>query len=294
MVSFVLVDVNGVARALDDTTGVHVAAGARGLGTPPVAVNGDKLPYAPGAALRRISTPASVLEIPLYIEAATSALLDARLDTVRAWLMPGTERNATPSKVIFRVTRDDGAEREIEGVYAGGLEGDDLTGVEVWQDAIVSLFCPDPYWRDTSATTHEFTSGSGLTTWWPYYEHQFMPSAVFAEETIALGGHVEVWPVWTITGPGSNPILTNLTTGEVLAIEELELDAGDTVTIDTSERAKTVVDQNGVNLWPYVPLSSAMWPLEPGSNEIRVQMANTTVASAVELAYRRRWAGGHR
>ncbi len=294
--SFALVDVNGVERALDDSTGVHVAMGSKGLGMPSISVSGDKLPYAPGETPRQVATPASVLDIPIYIEAATSALLDALLDTVRGWVLPGTERRTTPRTVLFRVTRDDGAEREIEGVYGGGLEGDDLAGVETWQDGMLSLFCPDPYWRDIAATEVTFTSGTGVRSWFPYWPYDLTPSSVFAEQTITNGGQVEAWPVWTITGPGSNPTLANLTTGEELSLV-MELGAGDVVTIDTSESgatAKTIRDQNGANLWPLATPLSVMWPLEVGGTDVRVSLAGATVASSVELAYRRRWAGGHR
>lgn len=295
--TFELVDVDGVVRSLDDTTGVYVALGSRGLGFPRVQPNGDKLPYAPGVGLRRISTPPSVLDVPIYLGASTDALLDALLDTVRGWVRPGTERNATPGTVFLRVTREDGAIREIEGVYAGGLDGDDAAGVDTWHDAMLSLYCPEAYWRDATATTHTFTSGVGVRSWFPYWPYDLTPSAVFAEESITNTGQIETWPVWTITGPCTDPTFTNLTTGEILELSGLTLAAGDVVTVDTSERgatAKTIENQNGVNLWPYATTTSVLWPLEKGANIVRVTMGGTSGASSVQLSYRRRWAGGHR
>lgn len=294
---YALVDVNGTIRALDGSLGVSVRRGARGLGFPRVTPYGDKLPYGPGVALRRIGTPANLLELPIRLERSTAALLDALLDSVRGWVMPGTERNATPSTVKLQVTRSDGAVREIEGVYAGGLEGDDAAGITTWQLAMLNLFCYEAYWRDATATTFTFTSGEGVRSWFPYWPYDLTPSSVFAEETITNTGQIETWPVWTITGPGTNPTLTNLTTGEVLELSGLTLAAGDVVTVDTSERgptAKTITNQNNVNLWPYATPTSAMWPLGVGANEVRAAMGNVSVASAVSMSYRRRWAGGHR
>jgi hypothetical protein len=293
--TFALVDVDGVVRALDDTTGVNVAVGSKGLGFPKVQPNGDKLPYAPGVALRRISTAPSVLDLPIELQAGSAALLDALLDTVRGWVMPGTERRATPRSVFLRVTRDDGAVREIEGVYMGGLEGDDMAGVETWQDAILSLYCPEAYWRDVAEIISTFTSGGGAHSWFPYWPYDLMPSALFSESTVTNTGQIETWPVWTITGPGTDVVLTNVTTGEELALTAnggLVLAAGDVVTIDT--RVPSITNQNGVNLFPYLSAGSSIWPLEVGANVIQVAMSGATVDSSVELAYQRRWAGGHR
>lgn len=296
-VAFSLVDVAGVVHALDTTTGVNVLVGERGLGMPAFDVAGDKLPYAPGVALGRLATGPTVIELPIEVAAATSALLDALLDALRSWLLPGTERRTAPATVFLRVTRSDGAAREIEAVYLSGLDGDGAAGVETWQDAVLSLRAPDPYWRDVAATIVTFTGGSGVRSWWPYYPYDLTPSAVFAEQSVANAGQVEAWPTWTITGPGSDPVLTNLTTGEALAFEGLDLAAGDVVTIDTGERgatAKTIRNQQGANLWSYVPIASEMWPLAVGANAVRVQMSGTSGASAVQLAYRKRWAGGLR
>jgi hypothetical protein len=293
--SFALVDVAGVVHALDNTTGVNVAAGPHGLGMPPVAVTGDKLPYAPGAALRRISTPPSTIEVPIEIAATTSALLDALLDTVRGWVLPGTELDALPSTVKLRVTRADGAVREIEGVYAGGLEGDDLAGVETWHDAVLSLFCPDPYWSDAVDTTVTFTATPPASAaWFPYYPYNLAPASVFSTQDITNTGQVEAWPVWTINGPCSEPVVRNLTTGEVFALVGLSLAVGDVVTIDTRPRRKSVRRADGTNLWPLASAGSALWPLRPGLNSVRVELVGTTADSSAVLSYRRRWAGGHR
>lgn len=294
--AFTLVDTSGSTHVLGAASGVYLLRGAKGLGGPSLAVNEDKLPYAPGTRLRRLSTPPARLDLPIEIRAASVALLDTLMDTLRGWVLPGTEASAEPETVFLRCVRDDGASREIEGIYVGGLEGDEAAGGTLWQKAVLSLYCSDPYWRDTAETEVTFTNGVGLRLWFPLYPYDLSPSAVFAEQTITNTGQVETWPVWTITGPGSDPTLTNLTTGEVLALD-LTLADGDVVTIDTNERgatAKTITNQNDVNLWPFASATSVLWPLQRGANEIRVAMSGTSGDSAIELAYRRRWAGGYR
>lgn len=126
--SFALVDVNGVSHALAPDVngyGIAVQVGAKGLGMPPLTVNSNKLPYAPGAALSRIATPPSTINIPLLIRASTPLLAESYLDQLAGWVLPGTERSAAPSTIRFQVTASDGVARELEGVCIGGLDDDD-------------------------------------------------------------------------------------------------------------------------------------------------------------------------
>lgn len=295
--TFTLVDVSGVSHtlALDSSLhGIAVATGAKGLGIPPLTINSNKLPYAPGSALSRIATPPSTVDIPLFVQQSTAALLEQALDDLSGWLLPGTERKSTPDTIRFQVTSTDGTSREIEGVFTGSLDDDDAITVagDIWQDLELSILCPDPYPRDVTPVTHTFTSGTGVRSWWPYYPLDVTPSNVYAEESITNDGHLECWPVWTITGPATNVILSNLTTDEVLDLSAYSVPGGDVVTIDTSERgvtAKTIQNTAGANLWPYASATSVLWPLERGSNTVRVQAAGTTVASSIVMAYRRRW-----
>lgn len=289
---FTLIDTSGVSHVLDiNALGIDVAPGAKNLGMPTIAVNSNKLAYAPGGALTRVSTPPTEVDIPLFAQRSTAALLEQLLDDLTGWVHPGTERDATPKTIRFQALSSDGTSRELEGVCTGGLDDSDTLEAmgTTWQDLVLSLTCVDPYPRDASATVYTFTSGLGIRSWWPYWPYDLTPSAVFAQEVITNSGQIEAWPIWTITGPGSDPTLTNLTTGEVLALSGLTLAAGDVVTIDTSEGVKTILNQNGVNLWPYATLASEMWPLGVGTNSIRVQMAGATGSSAVALSYRRRW-----
>jgi hypothetical protein len=293
--SFSLVDTAGVTRLLDGSLGVEVKLGVRGAAFPVVTPVTDKLPHAPGVSLRRLGTAMGVIELPLTLKAASSALLDGVYDNLRSWVVPGTERG-DPDMVYLQVTRDDGAQREIEALGVLG-PGDDALGFPLWQRTTLTLFCPDPYWQDQSDTLVTFTNGTGTRSWWPYYPYDLTPTSTFAIQTVVNSGNVEAWPVWTISGPATNPVLVNVTTGEFVAFIGLSLVAGQVLTLDTRERgenSKRVYDNNGSNMWPYVSPTSGLWPLEVGSNQVLVQMSGTTGATAASLSYRRRWAGGHR
>jgi hypothetical protein len=295
VLTFTLVDVDGSSHVLGDATGIYLAVGAKGLGMPSLSVNSDKLPYAPGSRLRRIATPPSKVDLPLFIQAASAAALEQLLDNLSGWVLPGTENDDEPSTVRFQVLATDGTSREIEGVCLGGLDNEDTVEAmgDTWQNLVLSFEVSDPYWQDTTDTTHTFTSGAGVRSWWAYWPYDLTPSNVFAEETISQTGQIETWPVWTITGPGSTPTLANLTTGASLELD-VTLAAGDVVTIDTRPRQKTVTNQNGVNLFPSLSAASELWALAKGSNTLRVGMSSATIASALSLSYRRRWVRARR
>jgi hypothetical protein len=297
-VAYTLVDTAGVSHVFGsgDAAGIGVAPGAKGLGVPAFAINVDKLPYAPGGRTRRISTPPAMVDIPLTMQAASAAALEALLDNLAGWVLPGTENVATPKTVRFQVLATDGTVREIEGICTGGFDDDDSLnafGVN-WQDTILSLLVPDPYWSDTTDTVVTFSSTPPASaSWFPYYPYNLAPTSVFSTQDITLGGQIEAWPVWTITGPCSQPALRNLTTGDVFALDT-GIAIGDTITVDTRPLHKSVRRADGTNLWPQVVAGSVMWPLDVGLNSVRVELSTTTLATSASLTYRRRWARARR
>lgn len=296
MLSFALVDVNGTNHALDGSLGISVRRGLRGGGFPDIKPTGDKLPYAPGIALRRVSTAETIVEIPLTLRHSSQALLETLIDDLRSWVLPGTERNGSPATVRFQATLAGGAIREIEGV-ATLDRGDDASGWQSWQLYVLTLYCPDPYARDVTPTVVTLTEDEGQRAWFNYWPYDVTPSGAFAEITVTNDGHVEAWPVWVVTGPFTSIELHNLTTGELLAVD-YEAAAGEAVTIDTSERgdtAKTITAAGGANLWPFVDApTSTLWPFEVGENRVRITLKGSAADTAVALTYRRRWAGLHR
>lgn len=297
-VVYTLVDTAGVSHTLGsgDAAGINVAPGAKGLGMPGFSINTDKLPYAPGGRARRISTPPTTIDIPLTIEAATATALETLLDNLAGWVLPGTENDDAPSTITFRVTATDGSSRELSAVCTGGLDDDDLLTAfgTTWQDTVLSLVVPDPYWSDIVDTVVTFSSTPPASaSWFPYYPYNLAPTSVFSTQDITLGGQIEAWPVWTIIGPCSQPALRNLTTGDVFAIDTT-VAAGDSITVDTRPIHKSVRRADGTNLWPQVVAGSVMWPLSVGLNSVRVELSETTLATSTSLTYRRRWARARR
>lgn len=155
-------------------------------------------------------------------------------------------------------------------------------------EAVVRFDASDPWWYDASDSSEDFATGT-LATFFPIFPLRLSSSEVFAVATVDNDGDTDAWPVWTITGPGSAIVLRNLTSGLLLSIAAT-LDVGETVTVDTRRGAKTIVKNDGTNL--FSSSTGDLWPLVEGSNSVQIEMGSATSSSLVNVRWRRRWMAG--
>ena len=112
----------------------------------------------------------------------------------------------------------------------------------------VQLFAPDPTWtKPGSATAVVVASPGGSGT-----------------VNLVYSGDMPEYPVITLKGALTNPVLTNVTTGEVLTFAGT-ISAAQTYTIDLRYGRKTVTRQDGTNKIGELADASdlATWRLEP-------------------------------
>lgn len=81
------------------------------------------------------------------------------------------------------------------------------------------------------------------------------------------GGNVPTYPTATITGPVTNPRLTNLDKNQVLRFDGLVLNSGDSIIVDFKERV--ALSSAGGNFYGTITSDSDFWTLEPGDNTFR-------------------------
>jgi hypothetical protein len=107
-------------------------------------------------------------------------------------------------------------------------------------------------------------------------------------------GNTPTWFTAVVTGPVSNPVITNTTTGEFLQSSQT-LNAGDTLTISTKPRACTVTytpaGGSPTNAMKTVSLNSTFFLLPPGiTNVTYASSLNIQSGSSMELTWNDRWA----
>lgn len=275
------VDPSGVESPLHAGS-VEVEFGVEGRGMPPVESVIDVIPGQPGG--RRRQTRFGVREVVLPLEVFGGSQSDLR-GTLRS-----LARAFDPTRGDGRLvsTAPDGSVREIVCRYSSGMElVEDLDLLGNVQRAGVVFSAVDPYWYDGAATAVTF--GPTQASFFPFFPLRLSASEVYADTEVDNEGDVESWPVWTIAGPGTSPVLRNLTTGKSLDLTGVVLGRGETVEIDTRPGFKTVRRGDGTNLYPDLTATSSLWPLVEGHNSLRLELSATTAETSFALNFHRRW-----
>lgn len=93
--------------------------------------------------------------------------------------------------------------------------------------------------------------------------------------TVTNDGVAEALPVWTVTGPATNPSLTNITNGQILNFNGI-VPAGQTLTVDMANQTATMA---GANVFALI---SGDWiQLAVGTNKITYSATGATEPSTL-------------
>ena len=259
---------------------------ARGRFMPKLKFDSEGVPGQPGERFREVRHDVREMLLPMRVTAASPEALHTELRAMVDRMDP----TRGPGKI--RVTSVLGDQREVECFYSAGLEMDekiDDSSGPTWQTMAMSFTAFDPYWYDVSPNARTF-SVTETPKFFPIFPLRLTSSEIVVDETVTVDGSVDTWPVWTISGPGSGIRLSNLTTGKFLYFTTLTLTAGQTITIDTRPGAKTVLLDDGTNLFGQLFVYSSLWPLVRGVNQISLEMAGAAPgASELTLSYKQRY-----
>ncbi|MCP2168137.1 phage distal tail protein [Goodfellowiella coeruleoviolacea] len=243
------------------------------------------VPGQPGLLLRDVQHGARDISLSLWINAPTPAELQARLRDLVHRMDPRRGDS------VLRMTGPAGDTREITVRVVAGLDvaerlGD--TSGPTTQRMPIMCRAYDPYWAAGSDIVQQFQRGEA-PKFFPFFPLRLASSEIWADVTVTNPGDVDAWPVWTIVGPGSHPVIRNETTGKVLDLA-VDLGGGESVTIDTRPRRKEVTRSDGTSAFGRLSWGSSFWPLAPGTNAISIEMGSAVSAdSRVVLSYRPRY-----
>lgn len=216
----------------------------------------------------------------------------------RTLLMRILRSSATP--LLLRI-EGGGLVRQIDCHLAGALEmaPDDLS--PGWQRVGIELYAPDPTWYDPVGEATTFMLGGGGALAVPLAVPVSVgASTIDSAIPITYLGTWSAFPIVTIRGPITNPIISNLATGDQLNFTGTTIGAGDEYRIDCRYGHKTVVrlsdSANRVqDLTADSHLATFAVVAHPdvldGINSVRVRGSGLTAASAVFLSYHTRYVG---
>lgn len=282
------IDVAGNVYSLSDYTfQTYFAEGP----LPPVGIYGSlitiishDIPLQPGVREQWIHFAANDIRFPLRIFGPNLAAQDANRRTLSEAMRP------TRGQGILQHTADDGTVRQLFCRETSRLR--DVVDRGPGSVKVGLIFsAADPFWYDVDWSTLTFTP-SGVVTFFqtPVFPLHISTGGLSSAFTVENLGQDVAWPVWQIIGPGTNPVLTNLTTGQTLALT-ITLTLGQTLTVDTRPTFVNVTREDGSNQWASVGDTSALWPLIVGSNAVTLSMSGTSSASALLLQYKQRYEG---
>lgn len=127
----------------------------------------------------------------------------------------------------------------------------------------------------------------------PFFPIRLSGSSVQGEYDLDIGGDLPTWGVYTITGPGKDPILT--CGDKTMAISG---DVTEPITIDMNPRIADITTptlQSG-EMWDRAGTvvagqieDSDFWQLEPGTVHLGMSMVDATNVSTIRVDYTERW-----
>jgi hypothetical protein len=248
----------------------------------------DEIPFQPGGRLRSVRHTEHDFGLPCNV--LTNS--DASLRTALRSLVFGM--NPIRGTGIVRVTSPLGDIRQINCVYTGGLDLDEnvVKSGRYGQACMITFRAYDPYWQDINDTTQNWTINQ-VPTFFPIFPLRLTASEIAVNDSINNTGDVPTWPVWNIFGPGGGSdgiVLENVLTNQAITFMSTLLGVNESITIDTRPGFKTVLKNDGTNLFGDLDPSSVLWPLAQGANPINLSYDNAIAGkTGLALSYRRKF-----
>ena len=288
------IDPTGTSFQLDNKTLNRYFQAIGNIGMPPVE-NLDMVgPQQDGATFQDFRLRPRIISFAMSVKTAALAALFSDHQTWLAAIKPF----ATAS--IFRREMADGSQYELDVRFHSGLDmkSNDMRGPTL-QKYGVQLIAYDPVWRKLPLQSQLFAISELTELVFPMTFPIVWGGSLIDDTTIvAVAGTWETYPIITLTGPLTNPKVSNESTNQSIQLN-YTVPAGRVVTIDLTPGIKTVKDDIGVNLIGYVSTDSDLFgfhlgvppEVSGGSNSIRVQTSGATNDSEVNMSWYSRYIG---
>lgn len=270
--------------------GYTLTKGSTGLGLAPVDLTLDAVPSGHGSILRHTRLKDREIFVPVVIHGADIQECDRLRDQLITLLDP------SEGPLRIEVTSPHRAVRYIEAVYSDGLTGDYGEGYYgSWQSLGLRF-------KAASA----FFSGERVTRMWqiapgvkplisasqPFFPVTLASSTIGGQMVIPIIGDKPVWPMFTITGPGNDPVIENLGTGQKLSLSGL-VPGRQSITLDTEPGTISSPGIPAEQLWPRLSLDSDFFQLGPGQCRLKMRLTSASETSTLTISYVPQYRAGY-
>ena len=153
----------------------------------------------------------------------------------------------------------------------------------------ITFWATDPRIYDSTTQTTIITlpaynAGAGWPIVWPT---SWGASGTSGTASILNAGTFETRPLLTLTGPVTNPTITNVTTGQFLTFTGLTMGAGDVLVVDL--KGHTAILNGTTNERGLLSASSSWWTLAPGYTTVQYTANTTLTGSTLTVAWQSAW-----
>lgn len=262
-----------------DSTDYVLKTGILGFGIPPTSVRIEES-AGDGGVWRHTKRLARDLDLPITVFGTDRGDVQAKLRRLGTLLQ---DAGGAPK---LRATYLDGTSVFISVHYTGGGETnyDNNSSGLTWAGWTVSLRAPNPFWL--SGIEEQFsigTGGSGRGLLPQLTKMKVSSSSTLGVVTVINAGDVSTFPVWAITGPVKNLLITNGTQ----AFSFADVFSGEVITINTE--TATVTNADGENLYARLGTAPKLFTLPPGTTGINVTGTDTDQNFNIQLTYSPRY-----
>lgn len=139
-----------------------------------------------------------------------------------------------------------------------------------WQKVLLSFEANNPFWYEDKTITQTFQQAVPLFEF-PFEMSDAAPvefGTLIPTKLVENEGQVEAPVMIKIIGSCINPIIENVTTGEMIRFKTLTMDSDDVLEIDTTFGQKKVILNEVENVFNRLDFSSTFFNLKIGENEI--------------------------
>jgi hypothetical protein len=282
-----------VSYSLDDGTYCYWT-GDDGLGMAPMHRLSERGPLQHGITDRGYRLDPRTVRLVLDITASTQADWESKRSSLLEIFKPSN--TAMALELAFSA-----ATYRLDCHYIGQMTMPSSERYRWNQTVLVELLAPDPTFYNPTLVESFFALGGGEDKLEVPMEVPMKvgTTSLNSSKTITYTGDFRAYPIITVYGPITSPVITNATTGDKLDFTGTTIAAGDWYEIDCRYGYKTVVDQDDANVISNLTDDSdiATFSIEPdpdatdGINTLTVTGSSVTAATNVRVAYYTRYLG---
>lgn len=228
-------------------------------GVPPIRNQDDNRGYADGMFSGRDFYSGRTISITFLALGSATATAQENLNTIQRALLPQVS-GTTP--LFFQLSGDLGTQ-VINARVRGFQTAIDPNYTYGYITAKVDFFCPNPTYFNNNEQTAllQYLQPTGRV-YNRTYNLVYDPSTLVKTTTVSNNGWATTYPLITLYGPITNPILGNQTTDEYLYFD-VAMTGSDVLVVDLYNKLITLNGVSARNL-----LASGVWFAAPPGNSI--------------------------